>query len=551
MNSTMTITTDVMNNADRIGKAAEAKVFKALETLTAPWVFYQTVEWRTLGGKGEQVGEADAVVFHHQYGLAVLEIKAGAVEVVDGVWQYATKPMKQSPFEQARYSRFALLKKLRILLGEEVANTLNTLSMTHAVWFPDLQWKGPIPSTDAPSRDFVLDKDSLAEPEKALLRLFKAACPNAEPWNGNQRQALKQLLAPDCRQLVPLSTDVDGICEYLHKATEQQVQILRLLRTQKRLLVEGSAGSGKTALAVALAREHAAQGKHVLFTCYNVYLAQHIQFLLADVPGVVVRNFHELVKDWAKAAKISYIEPLPAETAKRTIFFNDTCPDLLDKASTVCPERFDSIIVDEAADFLDHWWVALETLGAPDFSYYCFYDTHQAIFQSNAHWSPPFKGEPMLLTANLRNTRPIGELAAQLGKVPVPTEFRVDNGPAPEILTSPDFIQMGRQLRKLLQRLINNEGVAPERIVLLSHHRHTSPVSKWSESLKDEDINTNMSQAIPGKVRVGTIQGFKGLEADVVILVGIDEQASARPEWLYVGASRARGALFVLKLEAL
>jgi hypothetical protein len=50
--------------------------------------------------------------------------------------------------------------------------------------------------------------------------------------------------------------------------------------------------------------------------------------------------------------------------------------------------------------------------------------------------------------------------------------------------------------------------------------------------------------------RVGTLQGFKGLEADVIILVGLDDQATSHPEWLYVGASRAKVALYALFLES-
>ena len=38
-------------------------------------------------------------------------------------------------------------------------------------------------------------------------------------------------------------------------------------------------------------------------------------------------------------------------------------------------------------------------------------------------------------------------------------------------------------------------------------------------------------------------------EADVVILVGLTSKAAARPDWLYVGASRARAALYLLALE--
>ena len=52
----------------------------------------------------------------------------------------------------------------------------------------------------------------------------------------------------------------------------------------------------------------------------------------------------------------------------------------------------------------------------------------------------------------------------------------------------------------------------------------------------------------PGHVRVGTVQAFKGLEADVVVLVGIDARSMRHPATLYVGASRARAALYVLAL---
>ena len=40
------------------------------------------------------------------------------------------------------------------------------------------------------------------------------------------------------------------------------------------------------------------------------------------------------------------------------------------------------------------------------------------------------------------------------------------------------------------------------------------------------------------------------MEADIVILAGIDDAARQRFEWLYVGASRAKAGLFVLALKA-
>lgn len=104
-----------------IGDKAEAKVFDALSNLPLPWQVFNTVEWRTLGNYGEEVGEADAVVFHPHYGLIVFEIKAGHITIKDGQWFYASgQAMKQTPFSQARRNRYALAKKLENRLGKSV-----------------------------------------------------------------------------------------------------------------------------------------------------------------------------------------------------------------------------------------------------------------------------------------------------------------------------------------------------------------------------------------------------------------------------------------------
>ncbi|WP_146219333.1 hypothetical protein [Sphaerotilus hippei] len=60
---------------------------------------------------------------------------------------------------------------------------------------------------------------------------------------GDLADPVPALLAPDCHLLVPLGVQVDGIGLALQRATEQQIQVLRLLRSQPRLLVEGGAGS--------------------------------------------------------------------------------------------------------------------------------------------------------------------------------------------------------------------------------------------------------------------------------------------------------------------
>jgi hypothetical protein len=529
-----------------IGTRAENRVFAALKNLSSPWQVFPTVEWRLLRGEGEVVGEADLVVFHPHYGLVVFEIKAGAVDVREGEWFYASgRSMKQSPFSQARRNRYALTDKLIQRLGK---SAFEALTLTHAVWFPDVHWSGPMPGTEAATRAFLFDRDALAKPEKYLLQLFRAVTATPLAWSASQQKAVKEILAPDCHLLVPMVVQLDETLADLQQATEQQITILRMLRTQSRLLVEGCAGSGKTLLAICLAREHAALGKSVLLTCFNRNLAEYLSDILADVPAVTVMNFHELVRTRVLAAGLSF--QVPEDLQQRIKFFRDDCPELLINAVELLGEGFDTLIVDEGADFTSTWWVALEVLGRQDFSWYCFFDRQQAIYQDDNAWVPPFNAAPFVLDTNLRNTRPIGEQAAKWGQVSLPNAFRIEEGLLPEVQYSLNFTLMGEQLKQLLRNLINRERIAPERIVVLSPYRHTNQKSTWSIGLSEITISTQMHKAIAGCVRVGAIQGFKGLEADVIILVGLDNQATSHPEWLYVGASRAKVALYALFLES-
>jgi superfamily I DNA/RNA helicase len=65
---------------------------------------------------------------------------------------------------------------------------------------------------------------------------------------------------------------------------------------------------------------------------------------------------------------------------------------------------------------------------------------------------------------------------------------------------------------------------------------------------KNRDLlSTDLATRGHGKIRIGTIQSFKGLEADVVILCGIDGYLPAcSPTNLFVGATRARSMLYVV-----
>lgn len=179
---------------------------------------------------------------------------------------------------------------------------------------------------------------------------------------------------------------------------------------------------------------------------------------------------------------------------------------------------------------------------------YAFYDTNQGVFNSKEGWKPPFKGESVPLNTNLRNTRPIGEFAARLGQITDTARYAVDAGPSPEVISYTTPAEMVQKILKIIGELVKNK-VRMDDIVVLAPYKHTSSHVGLAGVVEKNpgQFTTVMSSAPPGRVRVGTIQTFKGLEADVVILCGIDGQLPAcKPANLYVGASRARSMLYLL-----
>jgi DNA polymerase III delta prime subunit len=533
------------------GDLAEWTVLEALRSLDRAWRVFHGIEWRSVSKYGEQIGEADLILFHPDLGILVAEIKSGGVRLEGGVWFHGNPhddssdlPMKMSPFGQARRSHFHFLTRLKNTpLGRGI---LNDTAFTHTAWFPDFEWTGALPP-DFPSGAFLLDSRHLSNPEKHLRNILTQSHPDAKPWTQREADILIRSIAPEVYLTPPLGGVLGAIRERLLRMTEGQIRALGIVRTMKRLLVEGCAGSGKTLLAVRLAHDHLQQGKRVLFTCFNKNLAIHLATEFEGYENIDVINFHELVRVKCEQSRIPY--EVPDDRELLPDFFRNSCLDLLMQATERDAVRYDTIIVDEGLDFLETWWIALEGLGVEDCSFYAFYDTRQAIFTEKAEWQPPFSCEPIRLEMNVRNTRPVGQLANRLGELNEEHLYAVNDGPESVTVSYETVAEQVEKIREIIQELIGRRKVAPEEIVVLSPYKHTSD-RVGLQCLIEENPKlfcTEMVRCADGRVRVGTIQSFKGLEADVVILCGVDGNLPAcKPANLYVGASRARSLLYVI-----
>ena len=100
-------------------------------------------------------------------------------------------------------------------------------------------------------------------------------------------------------------------------------------------------------------------------------------------------------------------------------------------------------------------------------------------------------------------------------------------------------------LRQLLR-----DGFAPEKTVILSRHRIEKSVAHGVAGGHLVDLSRGGWESHTEGVAFSTVSSFQGLEADVVILVDVDDLVS--PEGLasvYVVATRATIALHIVRCD--
>ena len=129
------------------------------------------------------------------------------------------------------------------------------------------------------------------------------------------------------------------------------------------------------------------------------------------------------------AAGLKYA--VPTDGAALANFFQEQSPELLLMATEKLGALYDTLVVDEGCRFRPH------LVGGPGGAGICpasagivLRPPAKPVSHRPALGSRRFQAQPMLLDTNLRNTRPIGELAARWGGCTLPPDYRVQAGEA-------------------------------------------------------------------------------------------------------------------------
>jgi superfamily I DNA and RNA helicase len=223
-------------------------------------------------------------------------------------------------------------------------------------------------------------------------------------------------------------------------------------------------------------------------------------------------------------------------------------PYALALSNELLEDKFDAIVIDEAQDFSDEYWFAIEELlSDQDKGFlYIFIDENQTLYPR--HGNLPVADEPYYLTYNCRNTAPIHEVgyAFYSGESVDCPELL---GPDVELLAIDGDEQQAEAVMSLVKKWLVDEALSPGDVVVLLAKKSKTYAY---ELLKATSIHSKVSwrmenHSSTNTVLVDTVARFKGLEAQAVVL-WLDDEVVNEEKWetIYVGTTRAKSLLCIV-----
>ena len=478
--------------------------------------------------------ETDFVIFNPYKGLLCLEAKAGKVKYRNGRWFDGNEvPMgHDGPFNQAASNKWKISKYIDEIGLSEIKKRCK---MLHAVWFPSVS-KEKFIGVSLPSeadRSIMLTSEALDNITESIENVFNIGLPNGVENNMSQNDVnnmLNRVLAPSFDLVSIPEIKMEHRRMVFKRMLKEQVALLNYLEEQKTAVINGLAGTGKTVMAVKKAQLNAGKGEKVLFLCYNAFLKDSL-------------------KEGHKNCGIDFytIDGLACKLCNTDVANYELLKNVLEDMYLEHSFPFKHVVIDEGQDFgrdSIHEAAIIDLIRLNVFeenggSFYLFYDKNQMIQSERV---PDYIAEAdckLTLYRNCRNTENIAITSLRLlGKEEAPKLFEgAIVGDSPDMYFSNGLSDTVKDLNYIIDQCWDENY---DDIQILT--------SKTEESsIIADECSTGVYLYKGKKIPFTTCRKYKGLEADAVILVDIDNEAlNSGEQILYVGSSRARFKLAMI-----
>ena len=526
------------------GSSGERVLYNNFGDLSDEWYIFHSIKWSRIKqhrGKNQnefQQSESDFVIFNPDLGILTLEVKSGGYKLINGrLYQIrrdtGTIVSNKNPMDQADNSKFAF----RELISEAFLNYEDRYKVNSMVWLTDVNIsdvKGGFPLNYHVGGNTFLHAD-LTNVEVALRNCFEFYGISPKVRAKSIQVKTIDIIAPEFKAIPSMRTELGDADYFIDTMTRQQSYLIDYLEEQKTAAIQGSAGTGKTILAVEKSRRLNEYEK-VVYLCFNSMLVDYLKEKYSEeLPNV---EFTSLYKLATKALKKPVIDE-----ADVSIFL-----DSLEEYSDIW--NFDSVIIDEGQDFSNEQIITLKEfqfmkkeLG----SFYVFYDKHQLVQQRNElEWLDHMECR-LILSINCRNTLSVAKTSVSLIEISeVKTKLSLV-GEKPEMYISNEKENAINWISSKIKELTDN-GIQKSQITIISVKGEGKSILNGEFKLGNYSISSNRQR---GKILFTTARKYKGLESDIVILVDVDSETfkdERQKRLFYVGASRAKHRLAIVSV---
>ncbi|HVU56086.1 MAG TPA: NERD domain-containing protein [Puia sp.] len=471
----------------------------------------------------KKTGELDFVVLCPD-GLFVLEVKGGGVSRDEsGIWTITDRHLvrhnrRESPFEQASSGLYSLWDSIRERFKDK---PLLQMTTGYGVVFPDCAFD--IPSVEW-SADMIIDKRDFKSPSlfrksfTRLVRYWKTKSPSKCTLNSNDLTTLTGFLRPKFDLAESLGHRVGEIDRLMVALTSQQYEKLDAIESNPRIICSGGAGTGKTFMALDIAKRLSEQGRKTLFICKSQVFGRYIRARINS--GVSVQSFEEIdVSD--------LYEAIVVDEAQDTLNFEDLA-------------TLDRILMGGLEKGI--WRIFLDKNNQLGLSG----KYEEAAMEMLSLYNPV----RIMLSRNCRNTEPIVNAVRLLTASDIGTAT-AGGGPEVKYIYTSSEQESIHMLEKELLKLLDNEIGSGDISLVSAKDFESSIASKLNTRFRRKITELTASTATDfpfHHISFSTVRNFKGLENRFVFIMDFPQEYFEQCDMaaLYVAMTRPRVGLTII-----